>query len=315
MAMNWVRWYHGTATDPKWRLVARKSGQRLTDVIAVWAMVLEAASEASERGTLEGFDPEVAAAALDLDPEAVVAILDAMQGRVLDGNRLSGWDKRNPKREDDSAERVRRYRERKRRERQAETQPKKDVTQCNADETRGNASDKDVDGDIERDTSIHPQTSTRAGEVIPLRVISGAGPPDDREELVSRIIRAANAGMAANPAIDQARFRPIPTTHGSRQYVLDWLAEGIDADVILEAVSERARQYQPDGRHRQISTMAYFDAAIRDEVERRRATEEGGNYDHHRGRSTPKGRGASSSARPVALGAGDPARRSGWVYE
>ena len=166
MAMDWVRWYHGTAADPKWRLVARKSGQRLTDVIAVWAMVLEAASEASERGTLEGFDPEVVAAALDLEPEAVDAILDAMQGRVLDGDRLSAWDKRNPKREDNSAERVRRYRERKRREQQAETQSKDDVTQCNAGETQGNAPEEDRDVEKERDTSSHPSTSREGATAL-----------------------------------------------------------------------------------------------------------------------------------------------------
>src|SRR5690606_41896606 len=36
---------------------------------------------------------------------------------------------------------------------------------------------------------------------------------------------------------------------------------------------------------------------------------------NHRRGPAANGRGATKGARPVALGAGDPARRSGWVYE
>lgn len=143
--MEWVRWYHGTTTDPKWRAIARRSGQRLTDVLSVWAIVLETASQADERGTLDNLDPEDVAAALDLDTEQAEAILDAMQGKVLDGNRLTGWDKRNPKREDSSAERVRRYRERRRVENRSETSPPADVTQSNAGVTQRNAPEEDRD--------------------------------------------------------------------------------------------------------------------------------------------------------------------------
>ena len=40
------------------------------------------------------------ASALDVTDEQIVNVIDAMQGRVLDGDALTGWDNRQPKRED-----------------------------------------------------------------------------------------------------------------------------------------------------------------------------------------------------------------------
>lgn len=136
MAENWLRWHIGTATDPKWRTVARRAGQPLHAVLAVWATMLECASEASERGTLEGWDDEDVGAALDLDDEAVAAIREAMQGKTLDGVDLTAWAKRQPKKEDNSTGRVRAFRERRRREGSV-TSP--DETPRNDGETLGNA--------------------------------------------------------------------------------------------------------------------------------------------------------------------------------
>jgi hypothetical protein len=111
--MEWLRWYQGTVTDPKWRLVASESGQPLVAVLAVWASILEHASQTEPRGTITGWRPKVVAAALDLSADAVQAIHDAMQGLVLDGDQLTGWDRRQPRREDSSVERTRAWRGRK----------------------------------------------------------------------------------------------------------------------------------------------------------------------------------------------------------
>jgi hypothetical protein len=96
MSMDWFRWHHGTVTDPKWRVVAAESGQRLSDVLAVWAAMLEHASQNEARGSLAGWRDKVVAAALDLTPEAVEAIRKAMGGMVIDGEQLVGWRKRQP---------------------------------------------------------------------------------------------------------------------------------------------------------------------------------------------------------------------------
>lgn len=170
-------------------------------------------------------------------------------------------------------------------------------------------------GEGERD--IHPTTTPREGTTT-LRVIDGgaAAPTPDVDDAASRIIRAANRAMANNPAIDQQRFRPIPTGHGSRQDVLDWIAEGIPIDVILEAVTERAREYRPDGDNRQISTMRYFGAAVREAYRRQQTTDDGGHderrHDHRRSTAT-ESRGATPRARAAAIG--DPSRRTGFIYE
>ena len=42
--MEWFRWFEGSTTDPKFAVVARRSGQPVAFVIAVWAQILERAS-------------------------------------------------------------------------------------------------------------------------------------------------------------------------------------------------------------------------------------------------------------------------------
>jgi len=75
-------------------------------------MMLVNASQSGERGSLENWDDEDVAAALEMETEQVRAIREAMQGKVLDGQHLTGWEKRQPLREDESRyERVKRHRE------------------------------------------------------------------------------------------------------------------------------------------------------------------------------------------------------------
>lgn len=97
--MHWFRWHHGTAYDPKWRIIAVKAGVAIPIVLAVWAMILEHASAGEERGLVDGWCHEDEAAALDIDTDQVKAVWDAMQGKVLDGTQVISWAKRQPKRE------------------------------------------------------------------------------------------------------------------------------------------------------------------------------------------------------------------------
>jgi hypothetical protein len=73
--------------------------------------MLEAASSAPTRGSLEAWVAEDVAAALDLDPEQVEAIREAMEGKTVKDGGLPSFTKRNPKREDGSAERARAWRQ------------------------------------------------------------------------------------------------------------------------------------------------------------------------------------------------------------
>lgn len=148
MAESWVRLWAGMTTDPKFRTISRKSGHPVIAVIALYCHLLLIANESDTRGNLDRVDIEDIASALDMDEEVVESILKAMQGRVIRDGRLSGWNKRQPIREDSgndesgaksSTQRVRDYRERKRGE-----------TTCNAmkrGETQGNAPEAEAEAE------------------------------------------------------------------------------------------------------------------------------------------------------------------------
>jgi 5-methylcytosine-specific restriction endonuclease McrA len=112
--MNWFRWYHGTTKDPKWRVIAEKAHTTIPNVIAIWAALLENASESPIRGQLSGWNSEDVAACFNVTLETVEAVCNAMQHKTLTGEAIKAWDTRQVKRErdDDSSDRVARYRDR-----------------------------------------------------------------------------------------------------------------------------------------------------------------------------------------------------------
>jgi hypothetical protein len=137
--MEWFRAYHGICSDAKWPIVARKAKVSVGVVVSVWLVLLESASQATERGSVANFDPETVDALYGYEDGTTEAVFDALRekGLICDG-RISAWDKRQPKRErdDDSAARVRRHRELKR----LETTDSANVDERNASVTPCNAS-------------------------------------------------------------------------------------------------------------------------------------------------------------------------------
>ena len=145
--MEWLRLWHDMPNDPKWRTIARVSARPISEVMAIYCHLLVMASSNPDRGYVQGVTChdmsrenvtnvtavtchelnflEGLSTALDLDIEHVEVILSAMQGRVLDGARVSGWDVRQPLREDagnaetgakSAAQRKREERERKKKQ-------------------------------------------------------------------------------------------------------------------------------------------------------------------------------------------------------
>jgi len=112
--IDWFRWHHGSVTDPKFQLVAKKANARFGDVIALWAFILEMASADSDRGNIGPVDFETIDYMLGAEEGTAVRIIDAMTARgLIVGNRVASWEKRQPNREDaTAAERKRRQRER-----------------------------------------------------------------------------------------------------------------------------------------------------------------------------------------------------------
>lgn len=186
MANQWLRLWHDLPNDPKWRTIARVSKQRIGDVIAVYLHVLvDASSNETERGRTQSVCVEDVATALDMDNDQVEAILSAMQGRVMDGDQVSGWSKRQPAREDGSAERAKAWRERKKQ------QAERERTKQNAQERQ----DKDKEEDKEE---IPPNPPLQGGDESDQP--SAAKPKRERKErctLKTFIDRCRQAGETA----------------------------------------------------------------------------------------------------------------------
>jgi len=155
MANQWLRLWHDMPNDPKWRTIARLSQQRIGDVISVYLHVIVNASNATERGRTQNLCAEDIASALDLDVTQIEQILSAMQGRVLENDKVSGWEKRQPLREDGAAGRAKAWRDAKKAEiERTEEDTERNRTQPNAEKR----SDKDTDKDKEKkkDSAIAP---------------------------------------------------------------------------------------------------------------------------------------------------------------
>lgn len=157
MANSWVRLWHDMPNDPKWRTISRISGQPISLVQATYIHLLVSASGNVTRGHAH-VTTEDLASALDVTEEQISSVLMAMQGRVLDGDYLTGWERRQVKKEDSgnpessamsASERKRKQRERER-QRQEGEHKNPSVTRCH-DESRDITTDTDTDTDTEEE--------------------------------------------------------------------------------------------------------------------------------------------------------------------
>jgi hypothetical protein len=101
---------------------------RRGEVLEVWVSLLDLASQNTPRGSIEGADPQQIGWMLEMEPERVSAIISTLKEKgMIDGNSLTAWSKRQPKREreDYSTPRVRVHRN---------LSPQTDGTPCNARE-------------------------------------------------------------------------------------------------------------------------------------------------------------------------------------
>lgn len=192
MAIQWLRLWHDMPNDPKWRTIARTAKQPIPCVIAVYLHLLISASmNATERGRTKSVCNEDVASALDMECEQVEAIIDAMQGRVLDGDMIAGWEKRQVEREDGSAARAKAWRE---------TQKVLKETQANAPE-RKKTPDKDKDKDKEEPSMSGTDVpdDQRADEILVERRKTRRGSDADYEcaEYLFKQQRKANSTCKA----------------------------------------------------------------------------------------------------------------------
>jgi hypothetical protein len=158
--VSWIKWHVGTVDDPKFRVVSRKSRVTVRDVVTVWASILECAGTADERGSIAGMDREAVTLSLELEQPVFEAILEAMQGRLLDGDRVKNWGKRQTQVVDPTAaERKRRQRERDR-VTESHVVTHRDDRDGHTDKNREEENREDsYTGDFEECWSVYPKRS------------------------------------------------------------------------------------------------------------------------------------------------------------
>ena len=238
---EWVRLWHDMPTDPKWRVIARKSGQSLPCVIAVFnLMMVNASGNAAERGCLCAWNDEDAAAALDMDPEEVAAIRQAMQGKVLEGSHLTGWEKRQPKREDGTAAK-----------RKAEWKERKEAARNTSERagTQGNAPETDAETETELDSPGGESPSGDEPALRPEHVFEGyqklaetIGRPVPRDFTPER--RQLVKGRMSQYSLEDfqtvfAKCRDSPFLRGDKNdgrtpLTFDWLMKKSNFQKVLE---------------------------------------------------------------------------------
>lgn len=148
MSNQWLRLWHDLPTDPKWRTISRISKQPISLVISVYVTLLCDASQNVTRGHADVTAEDIASQ-LDVTDDEIHSILDAMQDRVLEGKKLKGWDKRQPKKEDQGSESgARSAAERKRAQREREKNNQE--FECH-DTSRNVTTDKDKDKDKKKE--------------------------------------------------------------------------------------------------------------------------------------------------------------------
>lgn len=260
--IDWFRWHHGSVTDPKFQLIARKSGASLPDVLAVWAYVLEQASAHETRGNHGEIDCEAVDCMFGFDDGQTKAILNAMHARaMLADGRVTSWDKRQPKRErdtDSSAERTRAYRERQKKQGDAE---KNNVTPCDAIEHQKNAR-----GEESRE-EISP--SLRSGDRAPRKrdTPQPIAKPDDVDQQTWddwQALRKAKRAPVTQTVVGSAREEAEKAGLSLDAFLRVWCRRGSQGLEAAWLKPEERASPAATGRHSGFGSMNYREGVSAD---------------------------------------------------
>lgn len=255
--MDWLRWWHGTVTDPKFQRVARMSGASVGEVLAVWACLLECASAIPEcdvsvterdasrddcdasvtsvahvsRGDVTSFDCDDHDVLLGFDDGKVAAVVAALTDRgLIVGGRLASWDERQPalrdsagKRQSASAARSAAYRAR-----------KKAAQQSPRDERDGGVT-RNGSG-VTRDESHAEITPEKTREEKSNTPFSPPGDPSQGQPAKKPAAKAKPEGSRAKPK------KPLAMPFLMTADMLDWAKDKAPA-VNLDRETERFCDY------------------------------------------------------------------------
>lgn len=214
----WWRSWHGAPTDSKWLAIAQRTQTNAGMVSALAWALMDHASQSDPRGDVSTFDVEAYAAFSGFDLDKLLRIMEALTDKnIIKDNTLTAWEKRQPKREDGSAERAKHWRERKR------TQP--------------NANDRRVDKIRidKKDISLNEREFEKFWESYPRKVAKKEAKRAFSNSLKETTLTTILAALAADAANwREERFIPYPAT---------WLNGGR----YLDHASQPIQTYRPPG--------------------------------------------------------------------
>lgn len=252
MANSWLRLWHDMPNDPKWRTIARISGQPISLVQAVFLHLLVSASQSVTRGHADVTNEDLASH-FDVTERDIEDVINAMQGRVLDGNYLTGWAKRQVKKEDvgneETGAKSATQRKREQRERQRHQSKSQRGSKGCHDKSRSVTTDKDKD----KDKDLKPKNTLVHGEKIasePGGNFSAAFP--DYPKADPTLQSEADSDAAGQPALKnrnavypeefELAWREYPRRAGAnskKSAYSAWHArrrEGVSPEVMLDGV-------------------------------------------------------------------------------
>lgn len=176
-------------------MVAARSGSTPGHVAAVYWALLDHASQSDDRGNVERFDAETIGAFFGIKTAEVEKIILALkEKKVIIQGRIMAWDRRQPNREDDSRDRVRRYRNAR----------KRNVTHGNAPSRIGNAPEQNRTDKIVN-TSDGTDIKTIVKGLVKNVKMNGHGKWTDEERLSFAVERA----LPFLPGADDAERRAV----------------------------------------------------------------------------------------------------------
>lgn len=209
-SIQWWRSWHGAPTDHKWSVIASKSKVKTGVVAAIAWALMDYASQNKDRGSINKFDIETYSIYSGFSEQQIIRVIEAMTEKgMIENGVFVNWEKRQPKREDDSYDRVTKHRTMKR-----------NVTQCNADNINETPQIKIKIKDKDKDKEVEEENSAAASldNLIELSVWTGV------------------TGMIAYPskARDEAPYaiRSLVSQHGEdtidycKPFYWEWLKRG-----------------------------------------------------------------------------------------
>lgn len=218
--IDWFRWHHGTVNDQKFPLVARKACASVAEVIAVWACLLERASQATARGSLGDPDFEAMDCALGIADGKASAIFAALQSRALIDveHHLTAWATRQPKKEDEGAA----GRKRAQREREAaeKSESERDAKQCH-----------DASRDVTTEKKREEKNSSSLRSEEPPRK-RREPPPPAPSDVDSQVwndwlqLRKDKSASVTPTVIDSARKEAAKASMTFEEFLREWCARG-----------------------------------------------------------------------------------------